>query len=224
MDPSPTARPATRYDVEERRRQLLILGTDLFSHRSYDSISIDDIATAANVSKGLLYHYFPTKRDFYIAAVDYAARELRQLIEPDPTLPEIEKLRFSLNAYFNYVETRAAGYVTLVRGGIGSDPEVRRIVDSVRDDVVGLSVRALGVKGKPTPLLNYALRGWLALLEQTSLDWLDGREVEWEKLLNLLELTLVSTIAATAQLDEHAGIDLSVLDDIYAPLLRTVEK
>ncbi len=58
-----------RLDVEERRKQLVALGNELFSKRTYDEVSIDELARAAGISKGLLYHYFPTKRDFYIATV-----------------------------------------------------------------------------------------------------------------------------------------------------------
>lgn len=202
-----------RLDVDERREQLLTIGTDLFSHRPYDEISIDDIAAAAGISKGLLYHYFSTKRDFYIGAVRHAADELRALVEQDPALPEREQLARGLSAYFEYVDNRAAGYVTLMRSGIGSDPDVRAIVDNVRDYVVRLIVRALGVRGEPRPAVGYAIRGWFGFLEQTTLDWLDGRTIDWEDLLKLLMAALAATLRAAAELDPDAGIEPSVLAD-----------
>jgi AcrR family transcriptional regulator len=54
--------PRTRLDVDERRTQLVELGLEHFGERAYDDVSIDAIAEAAGISKGLLYHYFPTKR------------------------------------------------------------------------------------------------------------------------------------------------------------------
>ncbi|MBC7173252.1 MAG: TetR family transcriptional regulator, partial [Polyangiaceae bacterium] len=50
--------PASRQrrTVEERREQLLELGLELFSTRTYEDLSIDEIAQAAGMSKGLLYH------------------------------------------------------------------------------------------------------------------------------------------------------------------------
>ena len=69
-----------RLDVDARRRQLLALGTALFGSRPYDEVSIDEVARTAGISKGLLYHYFPTKRDFYVATVREAAAEL---VEPN---------------------------------------------------------------------------------------------------------------------------------------------
>ena len=66
------ASPRARLNEAERRAQLLALGRRLFTERPYDALSIDDIAAEAGISKGLLYHYFPSKRDFYVAVVDEA--------------------------------------------------------------------------------------------------------------------------------------------------------
>src|SRR5690242_4164925 len=70
------ARARVRLDVDERRAQLVALGLAEFGTRTYDDVSIDLIAQAAGISKGLLYHYFPTKRAFYVACVREAAARL----------------------------------------------------------------------------------------------------------------------------------------------------
>src|SRR5688572_23935942 len=62
-----------RLATDERRTQLLDLGRELFNTRPFDDISIDEIAAAAGISKGLLYHYFPSKRHFYVETVREAA-------------------------------------------------------------------------------------------------------------------------------------------------------
>jgi AcrR family transcriptional regulator len=75
-EPAPKSQTRTRLEVEQRRAQLLTLGQELFSSSTYDELSIDDIARAAGISKGLLYHYFPSKRDYYVATIRVAAGEL----------------------------------------------------------------------------------------------------------------------------------------------------
>ena len=57
------ARPRRRIrlDNDERRAQLLGLARRAFAERSYDDVSIDDLAREAKISKGLLYHYFSSK-------------------------------------------------------------------------------------------------------------------------------------------------------------------
>src|SRR5579871_6959824 len=96
--PAPRKR-AARLDVDERRAQLLSLGLAMFSERSYDEVSIDDLARAAGVSKGLLYHYFPTKRDLYVAALEEAARRLVDATTQDRAGTPEERLRRGLGTY-----------------------------------------------------------------------------------------------------------------------------
>ena len=115
-----------------RRQRLIEIGLELFSSRSYDEVAIDDIADVAEISKGLLYYYFPTKHDFYVAVVGQAAEQLLEVTDPDETLPPVERLRVGLNAYLTYVEQHARAYCALVRGGVGIDSEVAAIVDAVR--------------------------------------------------------------------------------------------
>lgn len=55
-------RTRRRLSTEERREQLLSVGARLFSESPYDEVWIEQVAEIAGVSRGLLYHYFPTKR------------------------------------------------------------------------------------------------------------------------------------------------------------------
>jgi len=57
-------RLASSWAPSARRSASLLAG-----RRPYDEVSIGEIAAAAGVSKGLLYHYFPTKKDFVPAAL-----------------------------------------------------------------------------------------------------------------------------------------------------------
>ena len=89
----------TRMHVDERRRQLLELGATLFARHSYTELSMARIAREAGISKALLYHYFPSKHDLFVATLGQAAEEVRRLTEPDPALPPREALAGSLDAF-----------------------------------------------------------------------------------------------------------------------------
>src|ERR1041385_6097022 len=93
-----------RLDNDERRAQLLTLARKAFSDRSYDEVSIDDLAREAKISKGLLYHYFPTKRDLYVAGLREIAEELVQKSTAiPPNLAPIERVRTGLDAYLEHI-------------------------------------------------------------------------------------------------------------------------
>src|SRR5436305_732256 len=57
-----------RLSVAERRDELIAAALDLFSHRSPEDVSIDDVAEAAGASRALVYHYFGGKQELYVAA------------------------------------------------------------------------------------------------------------------------------------------------------------
>jgi hypothetical protein len=85
--------------------------------------------------------------------------------------------------------------VALVRGGIGSDPEVVQLLEATRRTLTERIVSRISAEAPP-PLLQLALRGWIGLVEAASLDWLDRREVPREQLRGLLEQMLLATIVA----------------------------
>src|SRR5687768_3546170 len=90
----------TRLTVDERRRQLLVLGLREFTARLYDEVSTDEIATAAGISRGLLFHYFPTKHDYYVAVLQAAAEELvgKVLAIDELDAPATDRLALGLDA------------------------------------------------------------------------------------------------------------------------------
>ena len=187
---SRTSRKRRRLDVGARREQLLALGMALFATKPYDEVSIDEVARRARISKGLLYHYFPTKRDFYVAGVREAAKRLLDETHPDPALDPATNLRGSLEAYLGFVERHGQGYVALVRGGIGSDKEVARILDETRQTIVARTLEQL--PGRPSAAARLAVRGWIGFVEAIATEWLLKPSVPREELISLAEFTLLS--------------------------------
>ncbi len=185
--------PRVRLDVDERRAQLLELGLRIFGSQEYESIAIDDIAEHAGMSKGLLYHYFSSKRGFYVAVVRYAAERLRGSIDPDMTLPPLERLEVAIENYLDFVETRDVAYLALMRSGVGSDPEVFEILEETRLDLLGRIARSIGQE-RPAPLMELALRAWIGAVETATLEWLGKRHVDRKALVRLLTDMLVHIV------------------------------
>ena len=77
----------TRLTSEERREHLLHAGVELLGRHGTADISIEEIARAAGVSKGLLYHYFPTKNDFFVAVLARSQAEMDQAASREPGCP-----------------------------------------------------------------------------------------------------------------------------------------
>jgi AcrR family transcriptional regulator len=196
----------SRLSTDARREQLVALGIEIFSERPYDEVSIDAIAAAAGISKGLLYHYFPSKRDFYVAVIRSAADEMQALTVPDPALAPRDRLAAALERYLEYVETHARGYATVLRAGIGSDPAVAEIVEEVRVAMVERLLDDLPVTppGEEPPVaLRVAVRGWVGFVEAASLDWLEHRGLGRPDLREMLIAALGGAVSAAAGADSR---------------------
>ncbi len=193
--------------MDQRRAQLLELGMRLFGTRSYDEVSIDDIAQAANASKGLLYHYFGGKRAFYVAVVAHAAQGLMHALRPNDQLTGPARGLAGLDAYLRFVEERANTYTALVTGGLGADPEIAQILEATRQQVVDLLLNELGPAAL-RPAYRLAVRGWIGAVEATCVDWLASRALPRGQLLQLLLRCLQGALASAYAVDPVEGLPI----------------
>ena len=183
----------TRLENDERRRRLLELGARLFTENAYDEISMSQIARAAGISKALLYHYFPSKRDYFVATLAGGAEELRARVEPDPGLPPAEALSGAVDSYLAWIEENAAAYEKLLRSA-GAAPEVRELVEGVRAATADRI--AEGLDAADNPRARTAVRGWLWFMDGACLDWIAHRDLERAELHGLLLGTLAGALMA----------------------------
>ena len=189
-----------RLENDERRRRLLELGARLFTEHAYDEISMAQIARAAGISKALLYHYFPSKQDYFVATLADGAEELRARVEPDPSLPPAQALGVSVDAYLGWIEENAEAYSKLIRSA-GAVPEVRELVEGVRTATAQRILEGLGAADNPRA--RTAVRGWLWFMDGACLDWIARRDVARGELHGLLLGTLAGALGA-------AGVEVPV--------------
>jgi AcrR family transcriptional regulator len=184
-----------RLQVDERRRQLLELGAELFARHSFAELSMSRIAREAGISKALLYHYFPTKRDFFVATLREAAEEVRRRTEPDPDLPPGEALAGSLDAFLAWIDENETAYRKLLEAA-GTVPEVGALIDQVRGRTSARILAGLGAEADPPPLARAAVRAWLWFMDGAILDWLEHRDLERVELRDFLLGSLAGALTA----------------------------
>ncbi|MET7432009.1 MULTISPECIES: TetR/AcrR family transcriptional regulator [Streptomyces] len=202
-----------RMGVEERRQQLIGVALDLFSRRSPDEVSIDEIASAAGISRPLVYHYFPGKLSLYEAALKRASADLASRFAEPHEGPLGARLLRVMGRFFDFVDEHGPGFSALMRGGpaVGSTT-TNALVDSVRQAAYDQILSHLGV-AEASPRLELVVRSWISLAESTALIWLDGRRIPRAE----LERQLVHDFAALAAVSAAYDEDLAVL-------LRTMVK
>jgi AcrR family transcriptional regulator len=185
-----------RLSNDDRRRQLLDRAVELFAEHGYDELSMAGIARAAGISKPLLYHYFPGKRQLFEAALAQAAEEHLARVAPEPGGDPAAQLLGSLDAFLSWIEANAQAYVKLMRSaGI---PEVRDLIDRVREET---AQRILAGLGDDRPAVRAAVRGWLWSMDGVLLDWVTERDLDRDEVRSLLLGMLSGSLTA-------AGVDV----------------
>jgi AcrR family transcriptional regulator len=143
------------------------------------------IAREAGISKALLYHYFPSKEDFFLATLEQGAEEIARRTEPDPDLPPFEALAGSVEGYLGWIEENEAAYRRLMEGA-GSVPEVKSLVEGIRAATSARILAGIGAGDPPPPKQRAAARAWLWFMDGAILDWLEHRDLDRAALRALL--------------------------------------
>jgi AcrR family transcriptional regulator len=191
-----------RMSTDERREQLLSSGVELLGRRAHDEVSIEEIAEAAGVSKGLLYHYFPTKKDFVLAALARGQEQLADRLLPDPDLEPAVQLDVSLDAFLDYVEEHATAYAAIFRRGGGGDPDIHAALDAARAVQMETMLVALSAwEDAPASTersveLETAVQVWTFFVEGAVLRQLEHGGLERPQIRALLRTALVGAVLA----------------------------
>ncbi len=192
---------AARLTSDERREHLLHVGVELVGRHGTADVSIEEIARAAGVSKGLLYHYFPTKTDFFVAVLARSQAEMDQAVVRDPDLTALEQFDRNLDGFLGFVDAHAEGYLAVVNAR-GREPRVQELVEERRrrrvDELVALAAVLEDVPrdAARTPLLVAAIEGWIGFTEGVIVRWLRDRELTREEVHELLRDVFLSMLGA----------------------------
>jgi len=173
MPPTPTPRPPragrVRMTPDERRRQLVGIGLRSFVEHPVQDVSLDDVAAEAGVSRGLLFHYFPTKTDFHRAVVEAAWRRVLRTVRPDEGLTGPAALTQVVERFLAQVARRRESYRALVYGqapiATTAHGPVGATATTLREELARLVADVAGLPDETLP----AVHGWVAYVEDRAL-------------------------------------------------------
>ncbi|MFT5353097.1 MAG: AcrR family transcriptional regulator [Polyangiales bacterium] len=165
-----------RLSEVERRESLLAHGAVLFAQQPVDSLPMAEIAAGAGCSKGLLYHYFGSRRGYYVAVLETVASRLIEEMRPEEGVSFDEAFEGSVRRFLKFARRHPSELRLLVRGGLGVDAEAEAVLSRVRN-AAGAFVLAQ-LEAAPTTYLRIALGGWVSFAESSALAWVDSIESE----------------------------------------------
>jgi len=203
-----------RLTPDERRAQLIRIAQELFQSRPYEEIGVIDVAKAAGITHGLIYHYFPSKEALFIAAFEARAQELLDRCESDPSAPLPDQAIHGVRGYLDFCEEHRVAYLNLFRGPTAGHADFFRICEATRATLIERFIHALGFTDEALPATRLSLRGYLGYSETIVLEWLERKAVSRPSIEALILAVIRTAIEQGLTLDGHAGVelpDLSVL-------------
>jgi AcrR family transcriptional regulator len=166
-----------RLQAQQRREQLLDIGAAMFAEKPYDDVKVQGIAASAGVSRALLHHYFPTKRDLYVAIFKRASDRFLARVSRDQHLPLAEELATALEAHIQSLVDHPCDAVTINCITSSDDRAIQAIVAEELNVVGHRLVDQLVAKGLPRDAGEILVEGWLAFVRAACVKWIDSQNV-----------------------------------------------
>ena len=157
-----------RKSADDRRRELIGIGLRLLVDRPIHELAIDAVAAEAGISRGLLFHYFPTKGDYYAAVIEAATHRILSQTKVPVEGDEQAKLTAVVGGLVRFIARRRANYVALVRGAAGGDARVVELFDGLRRELTERVLEAAGIS-EASARDRLLIRGWLAFAEEVAI-------------------------------------------------------
>jgi AcrR family transcriptional regulator len=98
----PAAKTPRTNDAEQTKRDILSVATEEFANKGLAGARIDEIAARTRTSKRMIYYYFGSKEGLYIAVLEEAYRNIRNIerdldvddLSPQDALRELVSFTF----------------------------------------------------------------------------------------------------------------------------------
>ena len=192
----PDARTPRRLSSEARRAQLAEIAQELIARDGHAGFSLDEVAERADVTRNLLYHYFPRGRlDLFLAAVGLGGEQIAGGWVIDETIPREERIAANFAHVVAHARGPSAAWVVYRQARASAEPEVLEMIGGYVDRIVSaVALNQLGTTDPP-PLARVALQGFVAFTE-VSFDEARAQGLAPEAVMPLL----AGTLAATMQL------------------------
>lgn len=188
----------------DRRRRLLTVGIEAFGSTPYDEVLVSELARSAGVAAGLPFHYFGSKRGYFVAVLDEIRLQMRDVMVAPADRPAADAVREMLRAHLRWLRGHPQQLRELVRGGQTEDAEVRAAFEATRWDGARRILDTLGVPELDDSTRMFVI-GWIALKDEVMLSWIDrGGRLGEDALIDSLLAVLIDILRRVGNLEPDA--------------------
>ena len=194
--PAPAPARFSRLEPDARRDLILDAARRVFISSDPASASTTEIAREAGVTRGLVHHYFGTKRELYLAVVADLAATLPAIVRTDVAgLPVEEMVDANVTSWLDSVERDRELWLALLGVEVvGRDPEIEAIMAAARDAAIDRMAGNQARGAEPTPELRLVLRVFLGAAEAAAREWAMHGRASREQVHAVLRGTLLAMV------------------------------
>jgi AcrR family transcriptional regulator len=180
-----------RLEPDERREQILTCAIELFGERPYAAVSTTELARRAGVARGLINHYFGTKRGLYLEVVRRMVTIPQVAVDrlPDGTLEE--RIEVSVTWFLDGISRHSKTWLAAI-GAEGVDTEVARIRAEADELAADRVLEATGLANREE--LRATIRAYGGLAKTAAREWLVRGSLTREQVQQLLSTTLLCIV------------------------------
>ncbi|MDI1463042.1 TetR/AcrR family transcriptional regulator [Catellatospora sp. KI3] len=186
-----------RLEPDARREQILACAVRLFGERPYADVSTTDIANAAGVARGLINHYFGTKKGLFLESVRVLVTIPAVAVEQLPRGDLATRVDASVTWFLDVVSRHSRSWLAAVDGGgVGRDPDIERVLaeaDEIAADSILVAV-GLAEATRHRDELRAMVRAYCGLAKATAREWLERDALDREQAHLLLATTLITLV------------------------------
>ena len=183
-----------RLEPDARREQILSVAVRLFGERGWADVSTGDVARGAGVARGLVNHYFGTKKELYLEVIRV------MLTVPEVALTRLPQADLPTRAdaivswFLDVVSRHSTSWLgAITAGGMAGDADVDRVIAEAIDVAAGRVLVAVGLPAEGGALHAMA-RAYVGLATSTAREWLLRGELTRAQVHKLLTATLLAMV------------------------------
>jgi AcrR family transcriptional regulator len=185
-----------RLTPEQRRDELMDVGAAIFGECAYEDVVMEDVARRAHASRALMYHYFPTKREFFAAIWKRAHDRLSAGMSDDGALSVRDEIAGALAAHLSFYEAHIPLVIIANRSSIATDPVLRAPIAEGMRTLCERILDAGGAAGHSRDIASAALAGWIAFVREMTVEWLLHQRISRSEVVEVCMRALDAAVSA----------------------------
>ena len=192
-----TRKPRVLLDRPARRAAILAAAAEAFAKRGFGDTAMDDVATAAGITRLIVYRHFESKEALYAAVLQHVRDRLaEELVRADGPRGE----NVAVRALLAVARTDAAGLVLLLRHA-PREPQFASYANEFREQMIAHSELLMARAHAPTRVrTRWAAETLVSFVLDALLHWIEDGDPDRDgEFLARVDASLPALVAAWAK-------------------------